>query len=80
MLAEAISGMIGVGKQVSKPVQEISLQVEEGREMPATEEHVLVQLLATWIIREEECRRQNAKIALTTKGPSVTIVREKKEH
>jgi len=63
---------------LSKPIEKISIHLEEGREMPATDEHALAQLLAGWIIREEECRRQNAEIALTTNGPSVTIVRKKK--
>jgi len=50
----------------------------EGREMTEDESTVVAQLFAGWIIREEECRRQNAEIALTTKGPSVTIVRQRK--
>ena len=52
----------------------IVLQVENAREMLATEEMDLAQLLAGWVIREMEGRRQIAENALTTKQPCVTIV------
>lgn len=52
----------------------------EGRQMTESESTVVAQLLARWIIREQECRRQNAEIALTTNTPSVTIVRQRKTH
>ena len=54
------------------------VEAVEGRQMTEDESTVVAQLFAGWIIREEECRRQNAEIALTTKGPSVTIVRKEK--
>jgi len=54
------------------------VEVIEGRQMTEGESMSFAQLLAGWIIREEECRRQNAEIALTTNSPSVTIVQEKR--
>jgi hypothetical protein len=54
------------------------VEATEEREMTQDGSQVVAQLLAGWIIREEECRRQNAEIALTTNTPSVTIVRKEK--
>ena len=63
-----------MGRQSEK----IGLQVEESREMLSTNELDIAQLIAGWVIREIESRRQIAEIALTTKDPSVTIVRKER--
>jgi hypothetical protein len=65
--------MIGVGKMAKKH-KKILLKVEEATEMLAPDDLDIAQLLAGWVIKEIESRRQNAEIALTTKDPSVTIV------
>jgi len=54
--------------------KEISIEPIEARDMTSSESLVVAQLLAGWIIKDIECRRQIAKIALTTKADSVTIV------
>ena len=59
--------------------KKILVKVEEASEMLATEEMDIAQLLAGWVIRDIESRRQIAEIALTTKDPSVTIVQNENQ-
>ena len=64
---------------MARQSEKIVLQVEESGKMLSTNELDIAQLIAGWVIRDIEGRRQIAEIALTTNDPGVTIVQDEKQ-